>query len=577
MDLTLYWHSIYNYMKSKLLQSIFITLLLAISIQLTAANAYNYTSSDSLKAPKNWFLLDPESDKILGLSVERAYASVLKNKPSRTVIVAVIDSGVDIEHEDLKDKIWTNNKEIPGNGIDDDGNGYIDDVHGWNFIGGANGNVNEDTYELTREYVRLSKKYELADEKKIGKKDKEEFAYWKKIKDDFFKLREKNSTQYNMFKQEFENYSRVHAQISQCFTIVRSALEKESFTATELQELESEDEVVLYAKSILLRVAENADENEDMSPFLNELTEYVDYMKEAVDYYRVITEYGYNPDFDPRSIVGDNYENVNERHYGNNDVKGPDSKHGTHVSGIIAAKRGNDIGIDGIAENVLIMPIRAVPNGDERDKDIANAIYYAVDNGAHIINMSFGKSYSPQKEAVDKAVKYAEKKGVLLVHAAGNDGRNNDERPAFPNRYYNDGSEASNWLEVGATSWSADVDFLASFSNYGKKSVDLFAPGVEIYSTTPENTYEEQNGTSMASPAAAGVAALIMSYYPELNVNEVKEILKATTKQFDGIKVLKPGSDQMTELNQISRTGGLINAYEAVKMAEERSKARVEK
>jgi cell wall-associated protease len=567
-----------NYMKRPLFKSLAALAALIITLQLSVTNSYAFhIERDSVKAPNNWFLLDPENDQILGLSVERAYASILKNKPSRTIIVAVIDSGVDIEHEDLKDKIWTNPKEIPGNGIDDDGNGYIDDVHGWNFIGGPGGNVNEDTYELTREYVRLRDIYENADEKKVSKKDREEYNYWKKVNDDFLKLREKNKSQYSMFKQEFENYSRIHAQISQCFTIIRTQLDKENFTAIDLQELESEDEVVLYAKSILLRVAENADEDEDMSPFLDELTGYVDYMKEAVDYYRVISEYGYNPDFDPRYIVGDNYSNVNERHYGNNDVKGPDSKHGTHVSGIIAAKRNNDIGIDGIAENVLIMPIRAVPNGDERDKDIANAIYYAVDNGAHIINMSFGKSYSPQKEVVDKAVKYAEKKGVLLVHAAGNDGRNNDERPAYPNRYYADGSEASNWLEVGATSWSADADFLASFTNYGKNSVDLFAPGVEIYSTTPDNGYENQNGTSMASPAAAGVAALIMSYYPDLSINEVKEILKATTKQFDGIKVLKPGTGEMTELKQISRTGGLINAYEAVKMAEERNKVRLEK
>ena len=551
-------------------------ILLTVQLSLTA-NTHTFTSNDSIKVPNNWFLLDPEADKVLGISVERAYSTLLRDKPSRTIIVAVIDSGVDIEHEDLKDKIWTNTKEIPGNGIDDDGNGYVDDVHGWNFIGGPGGNVNEDTYELTREYVRLRDKFENADEKKIAKKDKDEYTYWKKVRDDFFKLKEKNNTQYSMFNQEIENYNRAQTQIAQCFKIIREHLEKDIVTVIDLNALESEDEVVLYAKSILLRIADNVDEDEDMSSFLDELNEYVAYIQEAVDHYRVISEYGYNPDFDPRPIVGDNYEDVNERHYGNNDVKGPDSKHGTHVSGIIAAKRGNEIGIDGIAENVLIMPIRAVPNGDERDKDVANAIYYAVDNGAHIINMSFGKSYSPQKEAVDKAVKYAEKNGVLLVHAAGNDGRNNDERPSFPNRSYSNTGEASNWLEIGAASWSADPDFLASFSNYGKKSVDVFAPGVEIYSTTPENNYENQSGTSMASPTAAGVAALIMSYFPELSAIEVKEILKESSRKFDGVKVLKPGSQEMVELKDVSRTGGLINAYQAVKLAEEKSKALVER
>ncbi|HMQ00142.1 MAG TPA: S8 family peptidase [Cyclobacteriaceae bacterium] len=545
--------------------------LLYAPVQVSASD-----KSDSLTIPKNWFLLDAETDKVLGLSVELAYKNLLKDKPSRTVIVAVIDSGVDIEHEDLRDKIWTNTKEIPGNGIDDDGNGYVDDVHGWNFIGGPGGNVNEDTYELTREYVRLRDKFEQADERKIAKKDRDEFAQWKKIRDDFFKLKEKNASQYNMFKQEYEKYRRVQIQISQCFKIIREHLDQEIITSEDLEGIESEDEVGLYAKMLLLRRSENVEEGEDMAPFLDELNAYMDYLEEAVDHYRVITEYGYNPDFDPRSIVGDNYQDVKERHYGNSDVKGPDSKHGTHVAGIIAAKRGNDIGIDGIADNVLIMPIRAVPNGDERDKDIANSIYYAVDNGAHIINMSFGKSYSPQKDAVDKAVKYAEKKGVLLVHAAGNDGRNNDERPSFPNRYYAGGGEAANWLEVGATSWSADLEFLASFTNYGKNSVDVFAPGVDIYSTTPENEYQSQNGTSMASPAAAGVAALIMSYFPDLSAAEVREILKESTRKFDGVKVFKPGTQDITELKQLSRTGGLINAYEAVKMAEERSKKRVE-
>lgn len=550
--------------------------LFVFSTQLSA-QSLNLLDGDSVKVPKNWFLLDPESDKVLGVSVERAYETLLKGKPSRTVIVAVIDSGIDIEHEDLKDIIWTNTKEIPGNGIDDDGNGYIDDVNGWNFIGGPQGNVNEDTYELTREYVRLKAKYENADEKKISKKDKDEFLYWKKVRDDFNKLREKNKIQFTSFKQEFDNYNRIYGQIAQCFRIIRDKLDKESFNSIDLRSIESNDEVVLYAKSLLLRVAENAAEEEDLSPFLDELAGYIEYLEEAVHHFRTIVEYGYNPDFDPRYIVGDDYNNLSERYYGNNDVKGPDAKHGTHVAGIIAAGRGNGIGIDGIADNVLIMPIRAVPNGDERDKDIANAIYYAVDNGAHIINMSFGKSYSPQKEVVDKAVKYAEQKGVLLVHAAGNDGRNNDERPSYPNRFYSAGGEASNWIEVGAASWSADENFLASFSNYGKNTVDVFAPGVEIYSTIPGNEYKHQDGTSMASPATAGVAALIMSYYPDLTAVQVKEIIKESTKQFDGIKVIKPGSNEFTELNKISRTGGLINAYEAVKLAEEKSKSKVER
>jgi subtilisin family serine protease len=213
------------------------------------------------------------------------------------------------------------------------------------------------------------------------------------------------------------------------------------------------------------------------------------------------------------------------------------------------------------------MSVRAVPNGDERDKDVANAIIYAVDNGAQIINMSFGKDFSPQKEAVDKAVRYAASKNVLLIHAAGNDSDDNDAKEQFPSRFYLDKKEATNWIEVSASAWGADENFVADFTNYGKKSVDLFAPGVDIYSTTPGNKYENNSGTSMASPATAGVAAIIMSYFPELTAVQVKEILEQSTRKFDNLRIPKPGTDEEVKFNDLSRTGGLVNAYEAVKLA----------
>ncbi|MEQ8424159.1 MAG: S8 family serine peptidase, partial [Cyclobacteriaceae bacterium] len=309
----------------------------------------------------------------------------------------------------------------------------------------------------------------------------------------------------------------------------------------------------------------------------SDLEEFVSQLKEAAHHFEQVIKYGYNEDFDPRSIIGDNYDDPYEKGYGNNDVKGPDSRHGTHVAGIIAANRKNDIGIKGIADNVKIMSVRAVPNGDERDKDVANAILYAVDNGAQIINMSFGKSTSPRKEVVDKAVKYAEQKGVLLIHAAGNDSDDIDVEKNYPTRYYADGAEAKNWIEVGASSWGANKDFVGSFSNYGKKSVDVFAPGVEIYSTTPENTYENLDGTSMASPVTAGVAALIMSYYPEFSALEVKDILKQSTRKFDNLTITKPGGSDEIKFSDMSSTGGLINLYQALKLAEERKAGKLVK
>jgi subtilisin family serine protease len=307
-----------------------------------------------------------------------------------------------------------------------------------------------------------------------------------------------------------------------------------------------------------------------------DLEEYLKELKEAVDYYGVIVNYGYNENFDSREIVGDNISNLQEKNYGNNDVKGPDSNHGTHVAGIIAADRNNNLGIKGIADNVKIMVVRAVPNGDERDKDVANAIIYAVDNGAKIINMSFGKSFSPQKEAVDKAVRYAEQKGVLLVHAAGNDSEDIDVNKNYPSKFYLDGKEAKNWIEVGASSAGSDEDLVGSFSNYGRKMVSLFAPGVEIYSTVPDNKYKNNDGTSMASPATAGVAALLMSYFPELTALQVKDILMKSSRKFDNLKVQKPGGGKV-DFNQLSASGGLVNAYEAVKMAKAMKSMKIEK
>jgi subtilisin family serine protease len=293
-------------------------------------------------------------------------------------------------------------------------------------------------------------------------------------------------------------------------------------------------------------------------------------MGEAVEYYSDQVNYHLNKKFDPRDIVGDNYDDATERYYGNADVKGPDAGHGTHVAGIIGAKRNNDIGVNGVADNVKIMSIRVVPNGDERDKDVANGIRYAVDNGAKVINMSFGKGYAYNKKTVDEAVKYAMEHDVLLVHAAGNDGKNIDISPNYPTKYYTDSlnavtGEADAWITVGATKWELNGDLLAEFSNYGYKSVDVFAPGVAINSTMPENEYKEQQGTSMASPVVAGLAALLRSYYPQLTAKEVKDIiLKSVVKVDQKVRVKKDGSNKRVYLDEISVAGGIVNAYNAV-------------
>jgi cell wall-associated protease len=532
---------------------------------------------DTVNIPRDWFLRDPENDRLQGVSAEKTYATLLKGKPSRTVIVAVIDSGVDIDHEDLKDVAWTNEDEIPGNGIDDDKNGYVDDIHGWNFIGGKNGNVKEDTYEVTREYARLKPTYENIGEKKVNKKNKAEYALWQKIKAKYDRDFKANKDQYDQYTQQYQLYLNAYGTINFCDSILSQSMGGKPVSKSSLASVDTSDDTLKFAKETLTKVLENVDGDVVVTEFLGELEEYLKEIKKGVDHFTTAVDYGYSLEFNSREIVGDNPDNLYEKGYGNNDVEGPDARHGTHVAGIIGANRKNELGIKGIADNVRIMSVRAVPNGDERDKDVANAIIYAVDNGAKVINMSFGKSFSPHKEVVDKAVKYAESKGVLLIHAAGNDGDDLDKESNYPTKVLKNGTEAKTWLEIGASSWGADENFVASFSNYGKKSVDLFAPGVQIYSTIPGNSYEDLQGTSMACPATTGVAALLLSYFPKLTADQVKNILKQSTRKFDGLKVSKPGSKEEVSFNQLSNTGGLVNAYEAVKLAETLSKDQTSK
>src|SRR5690606_15276805 len=265
----------------------------------------------------------------------------------------------------------------------------------------------------------------------------------------------------------------------------------------------------------------------------------------------------------------DTYANTAERVYGNADVVGPDASHGTGVAGIVAAERRNNIGVDGIASNTRIMVVRTVPNGDERDKDVANAIRYAVDNGAHIINMSFGKGYSPSKQVDDAAVRYAQERGVLLVHAAGNDAKDLATEPNYPNRYFMSGDTATLWIEVGASAWRGRGQLASDFSNYGARQVDVFAPGSDITSSAPGNKYEAASGTSFAAPVVSGIAAMLMAYYPELTAADVRRIILESAVPFRDVMVIRPGTEnEQVRFGDLSITGGIVNAYRAVQMAE---------
>lgn len=515
------------------------------------------------KRPDNWFNLDPVNDKVNGVSTERTYKELLKDKKSTTIIVGVIDSGVDYNHEDLKNVMWTNPGEIPGNNIDDDKNGYVDDIHGWNFIGGKDGrNVDADNLEMTRLLRKLKPKYEGKVESDFStKQEKEEYKLYLAVKEDYAKTKDKFEGSYNQLKFLSEGLVNLNTKLKDELKVEKVTLaDLAKFNATE----KTDKQMKLIGSNILKSgQAENLDEA-------------ITAINEGFEQMRKYVEYSLNLEFDPRNIVGDDYNNSAERYYGNADCMGPNSFHGTHVAGIIAAQRGNGLGMDGIGANVRIMAVRCVPDGDERDKDVANGIRYAVDNGAKIINMSFGKQYSWDKKAVDDAVKYAESKGVLLIHAAGNDGENIDEVTHYPCKKYETKGEAPNFMDIGALNWQDGDKLVASFSNYGKKTVDLYSPGVDIYSTTPKNEYKDASGTSMAAPVTAGVAAVLKSYYPDLSPEQIKKILmKSSIKTNKSLKVIKPGTkDELVKFDKLSRTGGMVNLYEAVKMAEKFSKTK---
>ena len=505
------------------------------------------------EAPRDWQLLDVATDRVVGISARKADTELLAGKqPKRTVLVAVIDGGIDTAHVGLKANLWKNPKEVAGNGKDDDNNGYSDDVYGWNFIGGKDGkDVQYDLLEVTRIYARCTKTPNDGGTTKLPMPDA---ATCKRATDEYEKAREQNQNLQNQVQQISVIMTRVNDVLRRS---IGDSLTREKVTAFQPNSAESQQ-----AKMMWLRLADAG-----ITP-----GELEDAKKEVESK----AQYGLNPDYDPRSIVGDDYANTSERKYGNRDVMGPDAKHGTHVAGIIGGVRGTPGGIDGVATGVKIMMVRAVPDGDERDKDIANAIRYAVDNGANVINMSFGKGFSPQKAAVDDAVKYADSKGVLMVHAAGNDGENLAEKPSFPTPTYLSGGKPNNWLEVGASSWKGLDSLAAPFSNYGKAQVDVFAPGVDILSTVPGGGYERESGTSMAAPVVSGLAALIMSYYPTLSGADVKRIILDSATRFADQKVVRPGAEngEQVPFGSLSITGGVVNAYAALKLAEQMSQTK---
>lgn len=498
-----------------------------------------------------WSHADLATDSIPGISLTEAY-EFLKDRKSVPVIVAVTDSGSDITHEDLAAKVWTNPKEIEGNGIDDDKNGFIDDIHGWNFIGPTY----DENLELTRLYRMQKPLYEGKTEADFKKKeDLEKFTAFKALEEDF-------KSNLERVKKGQAQYMQYEDMIKATDAAMQNLTGKEDYTLEDLKAATSTFDFVNSQKDMAMKILGSG----------SSMEEQLAQLEPAVDYYTSQVNAYYNLEFNGRAKLNDDGYSMDTKVYGDNNVKdqGDDEIHGTHVSGIVLADRNNNLGVNGVADNALLMAVRVVPNGDEYDKDVALGIRYAVDNGAKVINTSFGKGYSPNVEWVYDAIKYAAKKDVLIVNAAGNDGQDIDEKPSFPKDIDKDDKEVSdNFLTVGAATRFYNESLPADFTNYGKNNVDVFAPGHDIYNTVPNNEYKSLSGTSMASPATAGVAALIRSYFPELSASQVKHIIMNSGTLVNLEVLLPKGEGKLVPFTELSKSGRIVNAYNAVKMAAE--------
>jgi subtilisin family serine protease len=514
---------------------------------------------------KFWSHADLLKDSIAGMSLEKAY-QFLKGKKATPIIVAIADSGVDIEHEDLKDVLWVNSKEIKGNNLDDDKNGYIDDINGWNFLGNAAGKIiNADQLEITRLVKKGREKFGDKKADEIDQKDKTAFEAYQKLEEEYrltisekeFEIQDLDQTQNNLER------------VKEVFADVKNFAGKEKLRISDLDSLKPTSLLMINQIDAIRKILENGATEADLIDYLQQIKDYKIELKKAMK--------GYDLELNDRANLGDNLYDINDKFYGNNNVIGNKDleKHGTHVAGIVAASRNNNKGAKGVANTVKIMTVRVVPDGDEHDKDVALGIRYAVDNGAKIINTSFGKRFSPNKEWVFDAIAYASKKDVLIVNAAGNDGKDIDVRETYPNDSKDLITEfADNVITIGASSIYYNEELVANFSNYGKINVDVFAPGVDIYSTVPKNEYEPLSGTSMAAPSTSGVAALIRSYYPNLTAKEVKYILMNSGVKID-FEVVKPGSQteenptgDLVPFSDLSVSGRLVNAYNALQLAD---------
>jgi len=512
----------------------------------------------------NWHWKDYDTDTVHGISLQQAYKYLQGfNKKPSPVIVAVMDGGVDTMHIELKNKLWTNPKEIQNNGIDDDKNGYIDDIHGWNFLGGKDGqNINKAAAEKSRIYHKFKAQFELITDTNELKSEiqKNQYKIWKQTAQEI-EFSEEDAANLQYIKMATNALQKLGK-------VIIKEINDSNFTVQTLEPFQPLGRTTLDAKLAYLRTAQilGIEKESSYTEVIADLKEYIEGKDKSANAKST------PPENIRAAIIKDNYENFADKYYGNNDITGPSSKHGTHVAGLVASIPDSSWKVDKLYPAIQIMGIRVVPDGDEYDKDVALGIRYAVDNGAKIINMSFGKSYSPEQIWVDSAIRYAASKDVLIVHAAGNEYYDLNIKPVYPNPYSNFLKDtAKNVITVAASSdYFINETLLTDFSNYGSSIVDVLSPGNKIYSTIP-GVYNHGylQGTSMAAPIVSHIAAMIRSYFPSLTALDVKKIIKQSVWKPNDQEISYeiPQKEETKSLSEIASAGGIVNAAKAIQIA----------
>ncbi|WP_420571375.1 S8 family serine peptidase [Kordia sp.] len=504
---------------------------------------------------QDWQHKDIAKDSIAGISLDKAY-ECLKNIKGDTVLVAVLDTRLIKGNEDLKNLLWTNKDEIPNNNIDDDKNGYIDDIHGWNFLGNKNG---AQEYRANFEFVRVIRKFDPLFKGKKRQNIKDTVNY-----DIYTKAKRTLQDEIHIVNQNILYLDSVKALRSETKKELSKFYPDISLDVKVLDSmLRTEKDSTIIKKIIFLK---EYDSNKQW---------YVNRYKRE----RRHLEIYYNKDYKERSVIKDNSNDLTDINYGNptifSDSIYPKHTHSIKVVSVLAANRTNNYGIKGVTNSSKIMMVTVSPFGDEHDKDIALGIRYAVDNGAKIINITFTKYFSLHSDWVREAIKYASRNNVLIVCSAGNYSKNLDNETPYPNDTDTTGNEVvDNLMMIGSSTPFANEFLVSDYSNYGKKNVDIFAPGEFIYTSIGKNNYNFTSGTSYSAPIVSGIAALIRSHYPNLTAAEVKQIIMKSGVSYD-IMVNKPSTSKEKELvpfSSLSKSGKIVNAYNALLMAEEVSK-----